>query len=377
MPQLPSLSELMVGAHLLGLRENGPLLRSAPPARSKASPRHAETYMVPLPPRRGLNPQLPLLMPAMRDPPPYALLPRSADPGAHDVPHEPPHEDASAGPAGARAHAWNATSVLPKQPGPLRAPPAYAASHPHDNHRNYRHHTHPLYTLYQLAGSQLLLPDAAQQPAFGSLECVASPAGAAAADSPSTYLQPRPALFSHAPAQGPPQFAYSTPMGPVVLPQAFSPYGAIAAAPPHAGPHPPGASSVHAGLVPYAYGFQPLGQAVFLHYGMPFSPYGPVVVGAGQVPAQLERPPRDGSAERNNALLNHRRVIKRRTRTGCLTCRKRRIKCDERKPHCFNCERSKKLCLGYEVLPAAGKRRDAEEELAKKPEHRLSVHDLL
>lgn len=33
-----------------------------------------------------------------------------------------------------------------------------------------------------------------------------------------------------------------------------------------------------------------------------------------------------------------------------MTCRKRRIKCDERKPTCFNCERSKKVCLGYENL---------------------------
>lgn len=40
--------------------------------------------------------------------------------------------------------------------------------------------------------------------------------------------------------------------------------------------------------------------------------------------------------------------IKRRTRTGCLTCRKRRIKCDERKPYCLNCEKSRKDCLGYE-----------------------------
>ena len=42
------------------------------------------------------------------------------------------------------------------------------------------------------------------------------------------------------------------------------------------------------------------------------------------------------------------RVVKRRTRTGCLTCRKRRIKCDERKPTCNNCEKSQKVCLGYE-----------------------------
>lgn len=52
--------------------------------------------------------------------------------------------------------------------------------------------------------------------------------------------------------------------------------------------------------------------------------------------------------EENHVLINRRRIIKRRTRTGCMTCRKRRIKCDERKPHCFNCERSRKVCLGYE-----------------------------
>ncbi|CAH2350252.1 hypothetical protein CLIB1423_01S05908 [[Candida] railenensis] len=57
------------------------------------------------------------------------------------------------------------------------------------------------------------------------------------------------------------------------------------------------------------------------------------------------------SGDENNALVNKRRIIKRRTRSGCLTCRKRRIKCDERKPHCFNCERSKKVCLGYENVP--------------------------
>lgn len=62
--------------------------------------------------------------------------------------------------------------------------------------------------------------------------------------------------------------------------------------------------------------------------------------------------------DQNNALVNKRRIIKRRTRTGCLTCRKRRIKCDERKPHCYNCERSKKLCLGYEVVLLGNKRRN-------------------
>ncbi|KAK9457472.1 hypothetical protein V1511DRAFT_486064 [Dipodascopsis uninucleata] len=42
--------------------------------------------------------------------------------------------------------------------------------------------------------------------------------------------------------------------------------------------------------------------------------------------------------------------IKRRTKTGCLTCRKRRIKCDERHPICNNCSKSKRVCLGYDPI---------------------------
>jgi hypothetical protein len=36
-----------------------------------------------------------------------------------------------------------------------------------------------------------------------------------------------------------------------------------------------------------------------------------------------------------------------RTKTGCLTCRKRRIKCGEEKPICANCIKSKRNCEGY------------------------------
>ncbi|KAK1717386.1 uncharacterized protein BDZ83DRAFT_29443 [Colletotrichum acutatum] len=42
--------------------------------------------------------------------------------------------------------------------------------------------------------------------------------------------------------------------------------------------------------------------------------------------------------------------IKRRTKTGCLTCRKRRIKCDEAHPSCNNCKKSKRECLGYDPI---------------------------
>ncbi|KAL7790904.1 hypothetical protein V8C37DRAFT_383576 [Trichoderma ceciliae] len=39
--------------------------------------------------------------------------------------------------------------------------------------------------------------------------------------------------------------------------------------------------------------------------------------------------------------------IKRRTRTGCLTCRTRRVKCDERKPSCNRCTVANIECAGY------------------------------
>jgi hypothetical protein len=39
---------------------------------------------------------------------------------------------------------------------------------------------------------------------------------------------------------------------------------------------------------------------------------------------------------------------KRRARTGCLTCRARRVKCDERVPECMRCTTANVACAGYE-----------------------------
>jgi Zn(2)-Cys(6) binuclear cluster domain-containing protein len=48
-----------------------------------------------------------------------------------------------------------------------------------------------------------------------------------------------------------------------------------------------------------------------------------------------------------NSGLNSKAKKGRRTKTGCLTCRKRRIKCGEEKPICANCIKSKRNCEGY------------------------------
>ena len=43
----------------------------------------------------------------------------------------------------------------------------------------------------------------------------------------------------------------------------------------------------------------------------------------------------------------NKKMSRKRTKTGCLTCRKRRIKCGEERPICNNCVKSKRHCDGY------------------------------
>lgn len=38
-----------------------------------------------------------------------------------------------------------------------------------------------------------------------------------------------------------------------------------------------------------------------------------------------------------------------RVRSGCLTCRKRKVKCDEQRPHCHNCTRLRRTCIYVET----------------------------
>ncbi|PWW75696.1 hypothetical protein C7212DRAFT_344380 [Tuber magnatum] len=64
---------------------------------------------------------------------------------------------------------------------------------------------------------------------------------------------------------------------------------------------------------------------------------------------RYQLPPSAGN-ERIMSGGRHKKEIKRRTKTGCLTCRKRRIKCDEAHPTCKNCAKSKRDCLGYDPI---------------------------
>ncbi|GJN75247.1 hypothetical protein PLICBS_009344 [Purpureocillium lilacinum] len=53
-------------------------------------------------------------------------------------------------------------------------------------------------------------------------------------------------------------------------------------------------------------------------------------------------------------------------KTGCANCKKRRIKCDERRPSCTQCERSNKLCTGYPP-PSRSDRPLTDVRIAPKP----------
>ncbi|KAI7576181.1 hypothetical protein KC346_g19787, partial [Hortaea werneckii] len=55
----------------------------------------------------------------------------------------------------------------------------------------------------------------------------------------------------------------------------------------------------------------------------------------------------DKGQESSVPLEAIKRLSRKRTKTGCLTCRKRRIKCGEERPVCKNCIKSKRHCDGY------------------------------
>jgi len=60
-----------------------------------------------------------------------------------------------------------------------------------------------------------------------------------------------------------------------------------------------------------------------------------------------ERIPVNGTDTSKAEAALKARLSRKRTKTGCLTCRKRRIKCGEERPVCKNCIKSKRLCEGY------------------------------
>ncbi|KAL8769750.1 MAG: hypothetical protein Q9209_004366 [Squamulea sp. 1 TL-2023] len=61
--------------------------------------------------------------------------------------------------------------------------------------------------------------------------------------------------------------------------------------------------------------------------------------------AKADESPEEKSSKQTSSALSAK--ARKRTKTGCLTCRKRRIKCGEERPTCNNCVKSKRNCEGY------------------------------
>ncbi|KAK3986148.1 hypothetical protein QBC44DRAFT_352591 [Cladorrhinum sp. PSN332] len=64
-----------------------------------------------------------------------------------------------------------------------------------------------------------------------------------------------------------------------------------------------------------------------------------------------ESPSPNASGPRIGQAANQRRASTLKVRTGCVTCKTRHVKCDERKPTCFRCERAGMSCAGYVTNP--------------------------
>ncbi|EFQ99920.1 hypothetical protein MGYG_02927 [Nannizzia gypsea CBS 118893] len=61
----------------------------------------------------------------------------------------------------------------------------------------------------------------------------------------------------------------------------------------------------------------------------------------------MDSPPQSAEEKPSKDAAQKAKGPRKRTKTGCLTCRKRRIKCGEEKPRCNNCIKSKRECEGY------------------------------
>ncbi|OTB15773.1 hypothetical protein K445DRAFT_35493, partial [Daldinia sp. EC12] len=88
-------------------------------------------------------------------------------------------------------------------------------------------------------------------------------------------------------------------------------------------------------------------MSYFAQQPVPMTANNPYALPPDALRPQYALPP---SGPGNVLAGRHKKEIKRRTKTGCLTCRKRRIKCDEQHPICKNCQKSKRECLGYDPI---------------------------
>jgi len=82
-------------------------------------------------------------------------------------------------------------------------------------------------------------------------------------------------------------------------------------------------------------------------------------------PAKVKRPRGRPRKHPLVSVVSATKVTKGRSKTGCITCRKRKKKCDEAKPRCMNCEKNAVVCEGYHEKQVwrSGKERAEQERI--------------
>jgi hypothetical protein len=71
--------------------------------------------------------------------------------------------------------------------------------------------------------------------------------------------------------------------------------------------------------------------------------------------------------DKPKAKIVQQRTSRGRTRAGCLTCKRRRVKCDEAHPQCSRCLRAALVCEGYTDASTAGSTKSLVTTSTRKP----------
>ncbi|KAK4176697.1 fungal-specific transcription factor domain-containing protein [Triangularia setosa] len=87
-------------------------------------------------------------------------------------------------------------------------------------------------------------------------------------------------------------------------------------------------------------------------------------------PIMFNAPKSQRSRRKSAPGLDH--IKHRRTRSGCFTCRSRRVKCDETHPICERCRKGKRECLYPESAPPKGSGGSASKESSTTPSQQAS-----
>ncbi|KAI9837822.1 MAG: hypothetical protein M1819_006756 [Sarea resinae] len=103
---------------------------------------------------------------------------------------------------------------------------------------------------------------------------------------------------------------------------------------------------------------------------IPLAEVMPTHPNAPQAKRPRGRPRKNPPASQTSSLS---KVTKGRSKTGCITCRRRKKKCDETKPHCLNCQKNNVACEGYTPKETwkSGKQKVAEARRSSARPHSL------